>query len=249
MINFKRAQYTLIGIVIILYILSIVATVFAGQNLEVAVIDSSLDAFQVSYNLIPLAMSSGPFILISKILDAMIFPVLAAISAAWFFDFIKRVNLGELMVLAKLKRIEDHVIVVPYNNFAKSLLKELKDSGIKTAVIAENRKEMAQLRRQNELAFSGDIKSIDTFDIAGIHRARCLIACSKDDVQNALITMTAKTANPRIKIISRVNKEENIGRLITSGAKKVIIPERTAGIDIGNALTKVIFEKRGFKKT
>jgi voltage-gated potassium channel Kch len=248
MINLKRARYTLIAIVLVLYLSAIAITLYAGQSIQIAIIDNSLDALQVGYNLISLAAASNPLILTSKLLDALVLPILAAISAAWFFDFINSVNLGERIVLSKLKRMEDHVIIVPYNSFAKTLMKELKDAGFKVAVIAENKREMAQLRGQNELAFNGDIKLIETFDVAGIQKARCLIACSKDDVQNALITITAKTANPHIRIIARVTSEENISGLLTAGAKKVVIPERTVGIDIGNELTKVALEKKSFKK-
>ena len=47
----------------------------------------------------------------------------------------------------------------------------------------------------------GDLRSIETFEIAGIDRARCVVACGKDDIQNALVSITAKTANPDIRYL------------------------------------------------
>jgi voltage-gated potassium channel len=249
MATLKRTQYTLIGIVAVLFIASVLITVYAGIDPKTAILDNALDSLQVSFYLIPLSAAENPLILLSKIFDACIFPVLTVIAAAWFFDFISNLNLRERFTLSKLNRIRDHVIVIPYNNFSKALLQELKSAGIKRVTIAETKKELERLYKENELAILGDVRSMETFDIAGINRARCIIACSKDDIQNALIAITAKTANPHTRIIARANKEENVDKIQRAGAHKVIIPERTAGMDIGNSLAKVILSKKAYKKT
>ncbi len=249
MANLKRTRYTLIGIVVVLFLVSIVLAVYAGINPQIAIIDSLLDSLQISYNLIPLAAASKPLIFASKLLDAAIFPILTVILAAWLFDFINSINLKERAVLSKLKGIKDHVIVVPSNSFARCLLQEFKNSGIKVVAIAENRREMRQLHNENEFAIAGDIKSMETFEIAGINRAKCLVTCSKDDVQNALIAITAKTANPHIKIIARADIEENAIKLIRAGAHKVIVPGKTAGLDMGNEIIKHLFAKKPYRKS
>ena len=141
------------------------------------------------------------------------------------------------------------MIVVPSNGFARALLKELKGSSIEAVAIAENRREMRQVHNEGLFAIAGDIKSMDTFEIAGIKRARCLVACSKDDIQNALIAITAKTANPRINIIARADLEENRVKLMSAGAHVVIVPGKTAGVDIGNEIVKRVLEKKAYKKT
>ncbi len=249
MANLKSAQYIMVGIIVVLFAASVMLTVGAGINLVRALLDSALDALDVSYVLIPFAMAANPLIFIAKILDAGIFPILAVLLAAWFFDFINGINFKERMVLSKLKRMKGHVIVVPSNGFARALLKELKGSSIEAVAIAENRREMRQVHNEGLFAIAGDIKSMDTFEIAGIKRARCLVACSKDDIQNALIAITAKTANPRINIIARADLEENRVKLMSAGAHVVIVPGKTAGVDIGNEIVKRVLEKKAYKKT
>ena len=238
----------MVGIIAVLFILSVMLTIYAGIGPWRALLDSALDALDVSYVLVPFALASNPLTFLAKILDAGIFPILAVMLAAWFFDFINSVNLRERGVLSRLKRMEGHVIVVPSNGFARSLLKELKDSSVESVAIAENKYEMRQAHDDGLFAIAGDIRSMDTFEIAGIKRARCLVACSKDDIQNALIAITAKTANPRIKIIVRAEKDENRVKLMRAGAHKVIVPGNTAGIDIGNEITKRVLEKRIYRK-
>src|SRR5271169_5608042 len=131
MINLKRTQYTMVLIIVVLFVLSVVITIYSGVSPQVSIIDAALDALQVNYNIILFASASTPLILVAKLLDALIFPVLTVLLAAWFFDFINHVNIREKLEFAKINKLENHVIVVPYNNFGKAMLKELKKSGIK----------------------------------------------------------------------------------------------------------------------
>lgn len=247
MANLKRTQYTLIIIVVVFFVVSVILTLFAGIPLKVAIIDNVLDSLQVSYNLIQFSLASTPLILFSKLLDAAIFPILTVILASWFFDFIANINLRERMSLSRINRLEKHVIVVPYNSFAQSLLQEFRKSGIKTVTIVENKKDLAKLYREDELAVVGDIRSVETFEIAGIEKARCVVACAKEDIHNALISITAKTANPHVKIISRANKEENLTRLVSAGAHELVMAENTAGKDMGDEIAKRVLLKKTLK--
>ena len=77
MANLKSAQYIMVGIIVVLFAASVMLTVGAGINLVRALLDSALDALDVSYVLIPFAMAANPLIFIAKILDAGIFPILA----------------------------------------------------------------------------------------------------------------------------------------------------------------------------
>lgn len=247
MVSLKRTHYAMVILIIVLFASSVVISMLAGIGAGIAVIDSALDSFQISYNIITLSIASNPLILIAKFLDALIFPILTVLLASWFFEFINNINLRERLVLSRINKLDDHVIVVPYNNFAKAVVKELRKSGIKTVTIVQTKNELLQLYRENELAVRGDIRELETFDVARIRKARGVVACSKDDIENALITITAKTANPSTKIISRANKEENIKGLKSAGAFKILIPENSAGEDIGEEISKRLLSKTNLK--
>lgn len=248
MVSLRRTQYTFIFIILLLYVSSIVVTIFAGVGSRVAFVDNTLDSLEVSYNIIQFASASNPLILFSKLLDAAIFPLLTVVLAAWFFDFINNINLRERLMLAKVNKLQDHVIVAPYNSFAKSVLDGLKKEGVKSVTITQNKRELIQLYNEGELAIDGDIRSIETFEIARIGKARCVVACGKDDIENAIISITAKTASPYTEIISRVNKEENVTRLVSAGAHKTVVTDSTAGDDIGNEIANRVLLKRSAKE-
>ncbi|MGI0100218.1 MAG: NAD-binding protein [Candidatus Micrarchaeaceae archaeon] len=234
----SRTQYTIIAILVVLFVSSFVITIAAGVPPGVAIVDNSLDALQIDYNLISLGAASNPLILISELLDAAILPFLTVVLAAWFFDVIRNINIRERIVLSRIRKLRGHVIVVPYNSFAKYLLGQLRAAGIKSVTITESKNEIGQVYKDGELAIYGDIRSVETFGSAGIDKASYVVACSKEDIQNAIVAITAKTANSDIDIIARANKEENIDRLEKAGARKTVFGESTAGEDMGNEISK-----------
>ncbi len=62
-------------------------------------------------------------------------------------------------------------------------------------------------------------------------------------MQNALISVTAKSANARAKIISRVTDYDNISKIKSAGAFRMIMPEITTGTEIGKEIVKKVFIK------
>ena len=239
MANIDRAWVNLVYLVIIIFAVSVLLTSYSGTDPLTALLVNLLGSLQVYYGIVTIQHPlSNPLLLVANLLDTVIFAMLTVILAAWFYEFISNVNLKERGIRGKLRSLDEHIIVVPYNSFASTLLKEFRDSKIKAVTIAPNRRELLTLYRQNELAISGDIKESETFEVAGIAKAKYVIACSDDDLQNALISITAKAANPKIKVISRVTKEEDIPKLDMAGSYKMILPEVTAGEKIGEEILK-----------
>ncbi|MDE1868460.1 MAG: NAD-binding protein [Candidatus Micrarchaeota archaeon] len=241
MANVSRAWFNLVYLVLILFALSVALTWASGTDLFAALLINLLGSLQVYYGIVTIQHPlTDPLLLVANLIDTVIFAMLTVILAAWFYEFISGFSIRGRGVRGRLKSMHEHIIVVPYNPFAATLLKEFKGSGIKAVTIATNRRELLPLYKLNELAISGDIKESGTFEAAGISKAKYVIACSDDDLQNALITITAKTANPKVRIITRVTKEDDIPKLDMAGAYKMILPEVTAGEKIGEEILKRI---------
>ncbi|HUY70068.1 MAG TPA: NAD(P)-binding protein [Candidatus Baltobacteraceae bacterium] len=236
--------YTLIFIAGSLFVLSTSLTMYAGVPPVLAIITNIFQSLQIPYNIISYTAAATPFELAANLMDTVVFALLTVILATWFYDFITSVSIKERMVLNRIRRLKEHVIVAPYNAFGKELMRNLKEEGIAAVAMASSRSELLSLVHRNELAVVGDIKLRDSFEAAGIASARYIIAASDDDLENALIAITAKTVNPHVKIIARVNKEESIPKLDIAGAYKMIMPEITAGELIGEELAKTMMGGR-----
>jgi voltage-gated potassium channel len=233
-----KTTVILLGIAAVLFFVSFVMLVFAGVNPAIALVWNVMASLDVVFDILPPALVSQNLVLAATLLDAFVFALLAVVLATTFFEIIKQINLQKRFVMAKIRNMKQHIIIVPYNSFAYSLNKELKTLGQKTVLITDNEAEAHRLYRRGELVVVANLKSIETFKIANIATAKYTVACSEDDIENALICMTAKTASPRSRIIARVSDFDDIAKLNRAGAFRLIMPEVTAGNDIGEELIK-----------
>lgn len=238
MVTLKSAWVTILSVAVSLFIISNLLTIYAGMRPLPAFLENVLGSLQLDYYILGLGMQNNPYVLASDFIDGIVFVLLAVVLAAWFFNFIANISIKKGIVLSRISKMKDHVIVAPFTPLAQELLQEFKKAGIKAVVITENRCDTANLYERNEMAVVGDVKSTDVFETAGIKRARYVVACSDDDLQNTLITVTAKNANPSIKIISRVSDEADIPKLSIAGAYLMVKPEITAGEKVADELLK-----------
>ena len=234
----RNANYIIVFVAMIMFAISVILTILAGIDPGIALIWNVLASLYISYNLIPNSMLANPLIFTSSLLDALVFALFAVFLATWFIDIIRSINITEYLILSKVKRLKGHVIVAPFNEFSRVLAEELLKGGFKFVVIANNEVEAARLYGRKMLAVVGEVRTEDSFKAAGIDRASYLIACDDDDVKNALIAISARDANPNVKVISRVIEEENLQKLDKAGASWVVIPGVTAGKRMGDEIVK-----------
>ncbi len=215
-----------------------VLLILAGVAPVVAVSQNLLEALHINYLLIPMSLLDNPLVLAADMLNAIVFVLFTVALAAWFYSLIGSFSVREHVVLSKIRKMKDHVIVVPYNGFSKLLLEELRRNRIAAVTITTDKRQLPHLYDAGELALHGSPKYAEAFETAQIDRARFVLACSDADMQNALIAITAKTANSGIGVIARVSSEEAMPKLSIAGAYKLIMPEIVAGESIGNEIAK-----------
>lgn len=223
-----------------LFSISYVLLLASGVEPALGLSWNVLSSLDINFDLLPASVANTPFIFTASLIDAFVFAIAAVALAAMFLDIIKRVDLRKRYVLSKVKRIKGHVILAPYNQFSENLYKELREVGIRCVFLTDNEMDAQRLYRRNDLVLIGDPRSVEVFSIANIHSAKYVIACSNDDLQNALIIVTAKSASAKTKIISRVTSMENIPKLGTAGAYRMVLAEVTAGQEMGEEIVRRI---------
>lgn len=236
----RSTNYIILLIAGTLFAVAVALTIVAGAGLRIALIWNLLASLYVYYSLIPSSIVDSPLILTASVLDAFVFGLFAVFLATWFTEIIRRINITEHFVLAKVRRLRGHIIVAPYNSFSKALAQDLSARKAKFVVIAQSATEAAHLYRQGIMAVVGEVKSEESFKTAGVERAAYVIACDDEDVKNALISITAKDINPEVGVISRVTDEDNVQKIANAGASSVVLPGITAGISLGDEIIKRI---------
>jgi voltage-gated potassium channel len=86
------------------------------------------------------------------------------------------------------------------------------------------------LLREAEIPYvQGDATQDETLRLAGVERAKGLVAALNDDKSNVFIVLSARAMNPELRVISRVSQEKNKRKLQKAGANVIISPEEVSG--------------------
>ena len=234
----SNTNYIIAAVAAVLFVVSVLITIAAGVGAGVALVWNVLASLYIYYDLIPANLVNTPPIFVASLLDAFVFALFAVFLATWFTELIRSINISERFALSRIKRLKNHVIIVPYNSFSMTLVEEMQRAGMEFVVMAGDQLQAARLYSKKVLAVVGTVRGEDSFKNAGIERASYVIACEDDDVKNALIAIAARDANHSISVLSRVIEEENMPKLDKAGASWVIIPSVTAGVSIGNEIVK-----------
>ena len=108
------------------------------------------------------------------------------------------------------------------------------DSG----VIA-NVKAVAAQNGQKLLYVQGDATEDEVLERAGIAHAEGLIAVLHDDKENLFVILTARSLNPTMKLITRVNDEQhNREKMLKAGADRVISTSTIGGLRIASEVIR-----------
>ena len=85
---------------------------------------------------------------------------------------------------------------------------------------------------------NGDATSEETLQDARVDKAAGVAVVLDTDQDNLFVTMSMKTTNPDLFILSRCAKEDNQSKLIRAGANKVINPYTAGGHRMAEILLK-----------
>jgi voltage-gated potassium channel len=143
---------------------------------------------------------------------------------------------GELRDLMKgrrmhkqIEKLEDHYILCGCGAVGREILTEFIRAGV-PFVVVEKAPEEADIPRDLEVLFiQGDATDEEILEMAGIGRAKGLIAALRGDPENVFVTLTARQLNPALQIVSRAAEKGTESKLLRAGADRVISPYEIAG--------------------
>jgi voltage-gated potassium channel len=129
----------------------------------------------------------------------------------------------------KIKKMENHIIIVGGGRFGEEVAKALKEKNENFIIIEMNPEVVNSLRKDKYLVIEGNAEHEEILKNAKISTAKKAILTLPRTEQNILITLTAKELNPNIEIYSRCENNRLVSKLKKAGAKRTIIPEIVAG--------------------
>jgi len=238
MVSLGSRSGLIAAIALLLFLFSYLLTLSSGLGAVIALLWSTLNVLGIAYSVLHVSTVDNAYLVAADFIDSLVFVLLAFFLADWFYGIVKRMDIESKLTVSRIRRLSGHVIIAPYNDFADFLIRELKDAGIKLVVLSDKKKDVSTLRERGVTALFGDVGSVDMMRIAGAEKASYVIACSNDDTINALIAVTAKSANKRLRVISRAKDIEDLPKISKAGVYRVIFPEASAGRIMGEEITK-----------
>ena len=128
-----------------------------------------------------------------------------------------------------VNRLHDHFIICGYGQVGRTVVDQLQRLEIPFVLIETNEGLYRELLNDKIPVIQGDAKRHDVLLQAGIDRARGICIVIDNDADNLYITVTSRSLNPKIKIITRAGQQRYANAIRSSGADEVIIPEYEGG--------------------
>lgn len=114
----------------------------------------------------------------------------------------------------RASKLRDHVVVVGLGRVGYRVTQLLADLGVPAVVIEPSPdSRFLEAISVHTPVLEGDGRLPENLQRAGITRARCILACTTDDLANLTACLEAKGLNPDVRTVSRVFDETIAGRL------------------------------------
>lgn len=159
---------------------------------------------------------------------------------ALIFKFIIDMQFKELFggekMIKEISKLKKHTIICGYGQMGKLIAKQMKAHN-KPYIIVESDAELAETLKNNERYFIiGNGSDDSVLNDAGISHASELVTTVTTDAENVFITLTAKSLNKNIRVISRVFDDSTIPKLVKAGADKIVSPYTQASLKIAQSI-------------
>lgn len=144
---------------------------------------------------------------------------------------------GRRRMERELDRISGHYIICGAGRVGRSTAREFERNKV-AFVIIEAKEAKAEDKTDSWLTLVGDATQEKVLRAAHIERAKGIVAATTTDATNIYIVLTAKSLNPKLKIIARASEEAAEQHLRTAGADVVISPYGFAGHRIAQSFLR-----------
>lgn len=145
---------------------------------------------------------------------------------------------GKRRMERDIGRLKDHYIMCGAGRVGRSAARELARRPAPFVFIENNEAKAQKFSGENWLMLIGDATQEQTLREAQIEYARGLVAATTTDATNLYIVLTARTLNPKLRIIARASEEMAEKHLLSAGADSVVSPYVFAGQRIAHSFLR-----------
>ena len=142
----------------------------------------------------------------------------------------------------RMKRMKDHIIVCGAGSTGRNVIDELLKVSIPVIAIDVDEaqlREIADDHPRGEFSFLvGDATDDEMMEQANLAQARGLVAALSSDKDNLYLTVSARQANPAIRIVARCAELSHVEKIRKSGADAVVSPNHIGGMRLVSEMVR-----------
>ncbi len=139
--------------------------------------------------------------------------------------------LGRKRMEKEIAKLKDHYIVCGTDETAQTIIQELILTKKKLVVIEPLKEKIDRFSTEESILFvNGDPTEDDVLLSAGIEKARGILLSLPTDEANLFVTLTARSLNPRIRIVTKGIDLKSHKKMVKAGSDSVISPTFIGGM-------------------
>jgi len=139
--------------------------------------------------------------------------------------------LGRKKMDKKIAKLSNHFIVCGTGDTAMTVIQELLLTQREFVVVESQRERIEKLAGLGDFLFvHGDPSEDDILEAAGITQAHGILLALPTDEANLFVTITARSLNPQIRIVTKGTDVKSHKKIRTAGADAVISPSYIGGM-------------------
>ena len=153
-------------------------------------------------------------------------------------EFIQIDQYRKNKIMKNISNLKNHFVICGYGRMGAVIAKELNEKNLDFVIVESNDQKADIIRGKGWFCVHGDATSEETLTSARVDQASGVAVVLDTDQDNLFVTMSMKTTNPELFILSRCSKEDNKSKLIRAGANKVVNPYTAGGHRMAEILSK-----------
>ncbi len=140
--------------------------------------------------------------------------------------------LAERRMQKMIASLTDHYLICGFGRVGRQVARDLRAANARYVVIDSNPANRELAQGVGVRFVEGEPADDEVLHLAGIERARGIVACVDSDAENIFITLTARELRPDILIVARASVEDSEKKLLRAGADRVISPYKASGAEM-----------------
>lgn len=234
----KRIATIIIAIITVIFGGTIGYTIIEGWPFNEALYMTIITVSTVGFQEVrPLSITGRIFTIILILSGIMIIAaganfIFSSIIHGTFRDVFRRQGMEK-----RLAKIKNHFIICGLGAIGEDVIQEFIRVG-EPFVLIEKQKEILEKMEKDYpdmLYVLGNATDDEVLRCAGINNAKGIIAVLSRDADNLYICLSARSLNPKLRIISRAIESGSIDKLRRAGADYVFSPEKIGGVRLAAA--------------